>query len=115
MKINVSSLTGAALEWAVASALGLTDVQISPFNNKFVTVPCEEFRRSIHYSEHWGEGGPIVEREKITLHPDQMDSKLWVGNVNCKVYAGPTPLVAAMRCFVASKLGDEVEIPEELS
>jgi hypothetical protein len=29
-------------------------------------------------------------------------------------YHGPTPLIAAMRCYVASKLGDEVEIPEEL-
>lgn len=27
---------------------------------------------------------------------------------------GPTPLIAAMRCFVASALGDEIEIPEEL-
>lgn len=27
---------------------------------------------------------------------------------------GPTPLIAAMRCFVASKLGDEVEVPDEL-
>jgi hypothetical protein len=27
---------------------------------------------------------------------------------------GPTPLIAAMRCYVASKLGDEVEIPSEL-
>ena len=27
---------------------------------------------------------------------------------------GPTPLIAAMRCYVASKLGDEVEVPEEL-
>lgn len=27
---------------------------------------------------------------------------------------GPTPLIAAMRCYVASKLGDEVDIPEEL-
>lgn len=27
---------------------------------------------------------------------------------------GPTPLIAAMRCFVASRLGDEIEIPEEL-
>ena len=25
-----------------------------------------------------------------------------------------TPLIAACRCFVASKLGDEVEIPDEL-
>jgi hypothetical protein len=28
---------------------------------------------------------------------------------------GPTPLIAAMRCFVASKLGDEIEIPKELT
>jgi hypothetical protein len=27
---------------------------------------------------------------------------------------GPTPLIAAMRCYVASKLGDEIDIPEEL-
>ena len=27
---------------------------------------------------------------------------------------GPTPLIAAMRCFVASKLGDEVDVPDEL-
>lgn len=26
----------------------------------------------------------------------------------------PTPLIAAMHCYVANKLGDEVEIPEEL-
>lgn len=32
------------------------------------------------------------------------------------VFAGkaPPPLIAAMRCYVASKLGDEVDIPEEL-
>ena len=28
--------------------------------------------------------------------------------------SGPTPLIAAMRSYVACKLGDEVEIPEEL-
>ena len=27
---------------------------------------------------------------------------------------GTTPLVAAMRCYVASKLGDEVDVPVEL-
>jgi hypothetical protein len=27
---------------------------------------------------------------------------------------GDTPLIAAMRCYVASKLGDEVEVPAEL-
>jgi hypothetical protein len=27
----------------------------------------------------------------------------------------PPSLIAAMRCFVASKLGDEVEVPDELT
>ena len=27
---------------------------------------------------------------------------------------GKTPLIAAMRCYVESKLGSEVDIPEEL-
>ena len=27
---------------------------------------------------------------------------------------GTTPLIAAMRCYVASKLGDNIELPEEL-
>jgi hypothetical protein len=33
----------------------------------------------------------------------------------CNGYVvGPTPLIAAMRCYVASKMGDEIELPEEL-
>jgi hypothetical protein len=28
---------------------------------------------------------------------------------------GPTPLIAAMRCYVASKMGDDIELPEELT
>lgn len=29
-------------------------------------------------------------------------------------YYGPTPLIAICHCYVASKLGDEVDVPEEL-
>jgi len=29
-------------------------------------------------------------------------------------FSGPTALIAAMRCYVASKLGPEVEVPQEL-
>tara|TARA_R110000868_G_scaffold112176_3_gene302283 strand:- start:3114 stop:3461 length:348 start_codon:yes stop_codon:yes gene_type:complete len=75
-------------------------------------------------STNWSHGGPIIEREEISVakvgrslddamapHPD-----CWCSHID-GVYAryGPTPLIAAMRCFVASKLGEEVEIPEELS
>ncbi len=66
-------------------------------------------------SEDWARGGPIIEREKITPHADTDEwiAQAWgPGNFN---QAGPTPLIAAMRCFVASKLGPEVEIPNELA
>ena len=56
------------------------------------------------YSTNWGHGGPIIEREGIEICP--------IGNGE---FYGDTPLIAAMRCYVASKLGDEVEIPEELT
>jgi hypothetical protein len=38
----------------------------------------------------------------------------WAAEVEAGEYEhdGQTPLIAAMRCYVASKLGDEIEIPE---
>jgi hypothetical protein len=47
------------------------------------------------------------------------DYPKWQAECNSNDYHnrqhGPTPLIAAMRCYVASKLGDAVEIPEELT
>ena len=37
------------------------------------------------------------------------------GGYRQKTWFGKTKLIAAMRCYVASKLGDEVEVPEELT
>ena len=36
-------------------------------------------------------------------------------NIDVDCMTGPSPLIAAMRCYVASKLGDNVEIPEGLT
>lgn len=70
-------------------------------------------------SANWSQGGPIIERERIsTLYmPEQL--KWWAtnkdpGEEESMGYAGPTPLIAAMRCYVTSKLGEEVEIPEAI-
>lgn len=109
--MKTSELTGAALDWAVAIA----------FN------PAPEWGKW-NPSTNWAQGGPIVEKEGIDLH--RMNSKLWsamwwadnsgmVKNPaqrfkhNIQI-SGSTPLIAAMRCYVASKLGDDVEIPDEL-
>ena len=73
------------------------------------------------YSTDWAQGGPIIEREEIqTFVANAIDGK-WCAKPRDSEYwdfddaaYGPTPLIAAMRCFVASRLGDEVDIPEEL-
>jgi len=65
------------------------------------------------YSTDWSQGGPIIEREKIAT---DYDHDVWnAAKYGLSWYVGgPTPLIAAMRCYVASKLGDEVDVPEEL-
>ena len=105
--MKTAELTGAALDWAVSKAIG---------EYKPVAVP--------QYSTNWAQGGPIIEREEISTAkleetlPDAMapHPACWSGHIDgAFVRYGPTPLIAAMRCYVASKLGDEVEIPTELT
>ena len=91
----------------------------------------------------WAQGGPIIEQEGISTilcagglgeprsywvattgsqswdrgygpyheQDEEQSIQLYRGGTSI----GPTPLIAAMRCFVASKLGDDIEIPEELA
>ena len=101
--MKTSELTGAALDRAVHQAWCEGACHDEPFPS---------------YSTDWAQGGPIIERERISLFEDvndwsakaSIDHPLWD-----KRWAGPTPLIAAMRCFVASKLGDTIEIPNELT
>lgn len=68
-------------------------------------------------STDWSQGGPIIERERLHIIPlvNPSHGQPWecwtlVPDVGPPVSAvGPTPLVAAMRCFVASKLGEDVD------
>ena len=100
MKIETNELTGAALDWAVAIC-----------EHNVGWEPEGEDRD--HYSTDWAQGGPIIEREGIDL--SRAGSGWWAVNSPLPIQSGPTPLIAAMRCYVASKLGDTVEIPEELN
>lgn len=98
MKVKTSELIGAALDWAV--------------------VLCERGNSNWKhfYSTDWSQGGPIIEREEISL--ERVTSALWIATriegSSVSESDGPTPLVAAMRCYVASQLGDEVDVPDEL-
>ena len=108
--MKTSELTGAALDWAVAKCEGYDWMNLNmvhPRNG----LPCGV----IPYSTDWAQGGPIIEREGIDVST-MRNSKRWIAQLDTRVFTGygETPLIAAMRCYVASKLGDEVEIPQEL-
>jgi hypothetical protein len=122
MKIKTSELTGAALDWAVAKCEGVA--LLDPHNNEWElcwTLLGDNSGDYYQPSCDWAQGGPIIEREGIAIRrygdfPEtRWQSDTWQFRfVDPQTY-GHTPLVAAMRCRVASKLGDEVEIPEELT
>lgn len=111
-KIKVSEATGAALDWLVAKCLGVSCTER-------LKVFLVKWGRGEHrYSTDWSQGGPIIEREKIDTEHDPNGKDVVMGRMLhggrwLRRY-GPTPLIAAMRCYVASKLGDEVAVPEEL-
>lgn len=115
MKIKTADLTGAALDWAVAKCEGFESFEF--WHTGAVTTRQENGLTITHkYSTDWAQGGPIIEREGITLR-SCIDGAAWDAELAYEetiLASGPTPLIAAMRCYVASKLGAEVEVPEEL-
>lgn len=68
----------------------------------------------------WESFGPIIEREGIHLSRDEPPGypphawHVWIPFGNQNTSQGPTPLIAAMRCYVCSKKGYKVAIPPGL-
>lgn len=130
MKIKTKDLIGPALDWAVARCNGYNEWEWDrDVSNCWLicrSTQSEHWLKGYYEpSTDWAQGGPIVEREQISV---QVFDRSFKPNVMWNAYMpgempmiideeinGPTPLIAAMRCFVASKLGDEVDIPEELT
>jgi len=123
--MKVSELTGAQLDHWVARANGWT------FGPPHKTLDCDIWRDSdgkfvgcapasgFKPSSDWCYGGPIIESEHIRLEGghNQWRSPSWLWTawpdstaVGAKANgrSDASPLVAAMRAYVASKYGDEV-------
>ena len=132
-KHKVADLTGAVLDTAVMQAFakqhGLKIFVVERghliYSNESgdTQIDPDVFKPSVN----WWDAGPIIEHERIDLRPMFEEGKFedrWVARLQPTVYDGhyrettgwrhtaygPTPLVTAMRAFVLSKLGDEVDL-----
>ena len=123
--MRTSELTGVALDWAVAKCEGGDRLWHDTIATHWMTLNGKDIALSKGWSQsftpstNWAQGGPIIEREGINLFQRKgaaaKEGKAWLAyDNNNPEMAGPTPLIAAMRCYIASKLGDTVEIPKEL-
>ena len=113
MKVKVSEAKNLVLDYLVAECEG---IEVRQVEGVLVDPLGLQFSPSID----WSYGGMVIEREEIALEPMTHD-KFGDGWLATRVESlavcmefGPTMLIAAMRCYVVSQLGDEVEVPDEL-
>lgn len=120
MKVNTKELIGVALDYAVALAEGYPNISGIHPQGRTKIISGQYFSPSTD----WAHGGPIIARMSIsdgfnleerpeTLPLAQTYYDQMSGGYRYHA-SGPTPLIAAMRCYVVSKLGDTVELPEQL-
>ena len=136
-KVETCKLEGAALDWAVAQAIGL-QVIFHVFSETVDTSTHERpssiqvtMGADVYYhsgdmslalyspSTDWSQGGPLIEQYRIDIGaPMETKSGPWDASTEWGLLngiEGDTPLIAAMRAIVAAKLGDTVEVPSELA
>jgi hypothetical protein len=124
-EMKTSELKDLALDWAVCEATGMFKAYTQFRSGKnFLKVYGVARNKHLHPSTDWAQGGPIIEREGISTAkleetlPDAMapHPACWSGHIDgAFVRYGPTPLIAAMRCLVASRLGADVDVPKDLT
>ena len=118
-KVLTKNLSGPALDWAVATLQGYVCQFDDEVSGPWL-VPQEGYLHdekplsAFRPSSSWAQGGPIIERGGISWHCGNKSSWHAYAYGSSESINGSTPLIAAMRCYVASKLGEEVEVPDEL-
>lgn len=124
--MKTAELYNENLDWAVATLEGYRNLHLRGedfvMDTRFGYVELGY----LNYSCNWELAGPIIESKKISVSydneweydpSDESDSgDRWYAELHPGHFSsyGPTPLIAAMRCYVASRLGDEIELQEGL-
>jgi len=98
--MKTSELTGAALDWAAAVCQGIiVDGKYSP-------------------STTWADCRPIIENARVVcryIDPTTSEAECRIGDRVTKQYGPPNKMLeTATRCYVISRLGDNIYPPEGL-
>lgn len=128
IEVRVSNLTGAALDWAVAQAEGISTIMLSPpkeerpkpfalFGSLALSVGGED-QSSYTPSSCWHCGGPLIDKHRGSVHsyPGMVGDAAYSGGPEgAGIWCyGPTALIAFCRGLVRYKLGETVQVPKEL-
>ncbi|PHM72325.1 phage protein NinX family protein [Xenorhabdus sp. KJ12.1] len=123
MKIKTSELTGRALDWAVAVAIGATEKTL-PSGRKWMKLSDSDYYVSNHGlynfdpSTDWAQCGQLI--EKYDIYPSRFyecsenNLKKYQAGTGLACMRGETQKIAVCRAVVATELGREIDIPDEL-
>lgn len=116
IEVKTADLEGVALDWAVAKACDAdiyrrTGGMIS--DGEFVLM-IGDHSGGWSPSTNWSQGGPLIAAHRVSvIYSDEFCNPCaWTDST--APWHGETPLIAACRAVVASKLGDSVSVPEVL-
>lgn len=124
--INISNLSGIALDWAVDYTLTLKPLSVETVDDELVFKRGDKVTPLLTMSDNWGNAGPILQKRDIYPSLSGWDddhykylARLPVfkmtfdGETRCESY-GETPLLACLRCLVSSQFGNKIEVPDVL-
>ncbi len=123
--MRVNDLSGGKLDYCVARILGLNGLRLEPegtctYIDSSLSIGV---RVPFFPSVDWAQGGPLIDRERIEVVPwnepphitEDWRARTFTsvadGSHALREWKGSTPLIAAMRAYVASKFGEVV--PDE--
>lgn len=118
--LKTSELAGKPLDYIVFT-LAYPHLHKNVFDGQYMNY--RYYDNTYQFSTQWADGGPIIERTYINVNVQRDEhgwkvspTHRWYAQQDHRVYTayGPTPLIAAMRCYVASKLGDVVSVPVDI-
>lgn len=117
-EVNVEDLTGKQLDWAVGQALNGNKLFFKAFGAEMLgrTITSAAASGRLSPSKKWEQCGPIIEHFNIEFYTSCGFEACIndIESMTATTLYGESHLEAACRAVVAFKLGDVVQIPDEL-